>query len=92
LIRVDYPSGPRLRLRFLVVAALSRDLRVDTLGRRRTNASSGAWREEALHGAGLVGIGVSISHLLFRERWGEVLEKDWISTSTSNGSARSLRC
>jgi hypothetical protein len=37
--------------------------------------SSGARREEALPGAALGGIAVSISHLLFRKRWGEVLEK-----------------
>jgi len=72
---VDYPSGSRLRLRFFVAAALSRDLRVDSLGRRLNHGSSGEWREEALHGAGLVGSGVSISHLIVRKRWGEVLEK-----------------
>jgi len=39
--------------------------------------SSGAWREQVLPGAGLIGIAISIfSHLLFRKRRGEVLEKD----------------
>jgi hypothetical protein len=68
LLGVDYPSGSRLRLRFFVAAALSRDLRVDSLERRLNHVSSGEWREEALSGAGLVGIGVSICHLLLRKR------------------------
>ena len=62
--------------------------------------SSGAWREEALPGAGLIGIGVSISHLLLRKRWGQVLEKesvpteirvDWLcSSSTCDFKGRAL--
>jgi hypothetical protein len=74
LIRVDYSSGPRLRLRSFVAAAFSGDLRVDPFWRRENHVTSGAWREEALPGARLVGIGVPISHLIFRERRGEVLE------------------
>jgi hypothetical protein len=82
LIRIDYSSGPRLRLRSFVAAALSGDLRVDPFGRRGDHVTSGAWREETLHDADLAGIGVPISHLIFRERRGEVLEKDWIPTGT----------
>src|ERR1044072_6739005 len=88
LIRVDYPSGPRLRLRFFVAAALSSDLRFDPCGRRRTHPSPGAWRKEAVPSVGIVGIGIPISHLLHRQRWGEVLGKYWIPTETSDGSAR----
>jgi hypothetical protein len=79
LIRDDYPSGPRLRLRFFVAAALSRDLRVDPHRRSKSrhNMSSDAWREQVLPGACLVAIAISIfSHLLFRKWRGGVLEKD----------------
>jgi hypothetical protein len=54
--------------------------------RRENRVSSGAWREEALHDAGLVGIGVPISHLLHRKRRSEVLAKDWIPTGNSDES------
>ena len=50
--------------------------------------------------AGLVGIGVSISHFLLRKRWGEVLEKEsvpteirvdwWCSSSTCDFKGRAL--
>jgi hypothetical protein len=86
LIRVDYSSGPRLRLHSFVAAAFSGDLRVDPFWRRENHVTSGAWREEALHGAGLVGIGIPISHLLHRRRRGQVLEKDWIPTGNSDES------
>jgi hypothetical protein len=44
-------------------------------GEGKTHVTSGALREEALLDAGLVGIGVPISHLIFREWPGEVREK-----------------
>ena len=77
---VDYPRGRDCSSASASQVALSRDLRVDPLGRWRTNASSGAWREEARPTASLVGIEVSISRFLLRKRWGEVLEKESVPT------------